>query len=110
MIGSFISTKKIQTTHLKQRITHEKIGENFRRPPPIFHPFTQRTHEPKKLSLTPLPIFHFLSLITLLKKSTHYTLHSKTTPVWASPKRRHFAQNGVVLERRVFFNIKKLIN
>jgi hypothetical protein len=25
MIGSFLSTKKIPTTHLKQRITHEKI-------------------------------------------------------------------------------------
>jgi hypothetical protein len=32
-----------------------------------------------------------------LEKSAHYTLHSKTTPFWACPKRRRFAQNGVVL-------------
>jgi hypothetical protein len=25
MIGNFLSTKKIPTTHLKQKITHEKI-------------------------------------------------------------------------------------
>jgi hypothetical protein len=31
------------------------------------------------------------------------TLHSKTTPFWARPKRRRFGQNGVVLHFRFFF-------
>jgi hypothetical protein len=69
-------------------------GETSLPPPPLnFHRFTQNPPDTKKLSLTPPPpIFQILSLRTLLEKSAHYTLHSKTTPFWACPKRRSFGQ------------------
>jgi hypothetical protein len=58
-------------------------------PPPNFHRFTQNPLIRKSSQIPPLN-FQILSLRTILEKSAHYTLHSKTTPFWARPKRRSF--------------------
>jgi hypothetical protein len=56
---------------------------NFTFPPelPLIY---RKLSDTKKLSDTPLN-FQILSLRTLLEKSAHYTLHSKTTPFWVGP-------------------------
>jgi hypothetical protein len=80
--------------------------------PPELSPIYTKPPDTKKLSLTP-PIFHFLSLRTLqgynryINIYAHYTLHSKTTPFLACPKRRRFGQNGIVLQILGFFFMKK---
>jgi hypothetical protein len=60
---------------------------NFRYLPELPPVYTKLPRYEKTLRYPP-SIFQILSLRTLLEKSTHYTLHSKTTPF--CPKRRSF--------------------
>jgi hypothetical protein len=84
-----------------------KLKGKLQIPPLNFHRFTENPPDTKKLSNTP-PELPILSLRTLLVVYKYvyicpYTLHSKTTPFWACPKRCRFGQNGVVLGILGFF-------
>jgi hypothetical protein len=76
------------------------LGETSDTPPEL-PPIYTKPPDTKKLSDTP-PIFQILSLMTLLEKSAHYTLHSKTTPF--CPKRRRFGPFFILV---FFFFFKK---
>jgi hypothetical protein len=46
--------------------------------------------------------------MTLLEKSAHYTIHSKTTAFWTRPKRRSFGPFLIFFLRRNFFKKKEI--
>jgi hypothetical protein len=86
---------------ITNRLKFGKTSDTLPELPPIY---TKPPLDTKKLLDTP-PIFQILSLMTLLGKSAHYTLHSKTTPF--CPKRRSFGPFLIFFFFFFFFFLKK---